>query len=239
MGKTIFKRLAALALTAGLCLSFAGAVKADDYYINDLGEDGYQELINNYQNRPDPYSDVSTSAWYCEAVEACKTAGYMNGYPDGTFRPNATITRAECAQILSNVNSHWDAEVYYSDVAFSAWYADVASHYGPYMGGSYTDYSQTTPLGYAVYFYPSRSCTREDFAYGFGNVIHITSQSTAANPFADQSAINPNYANTILCLRNEGIINGNPDGTFAPKSTITRAEVAQILYNYELRVWLH
>ena len=43
----------------------------------------------------------------------------------------------------------------------------------------------------------------------------------------------------ISALYNAGIINGNPDGSFAPNSTITRAEVAQILYNYELRVWLH
>ena len=39
-------------------------------------------------------------------------------------------------------------------------------------------------------------------------------------------------------MKNDGIINGNPDGSFAPNSTIMCAEVAQILYNYELRVGL-
>lgn len=207
MGKTIFKRLTALALTAGLCLSFAGAVT---------------------------FTDVSPASWYYNAVDTSSNAGYLNGYPDGTFRPNAAMTRAECAQMLKNVSSHWDAEVYYSDVDSSAWYADVVSHYGPYMGGSYTDYSQTTPLGYAAYFYPNRACTREDFAYGFGLVIGIPTSNPGFG-FDDWASINPEYVDVIGSLKTYGIINGDGQGrygNFNPKSTITRAEVAQILTNY-------
>ena len=63
----------------------------------------------------------------------------MNGYDDGSFRPNANVTRAECAQILSNINPEWRAEIIYYDVDSSKWYRNVVSHYGTYMGGTYTD----------------------------------------------------------------------------------------------------
>ena len=45
------------------------------------------------------FSDVSASAWYNNAVSTMVRAGVINGYPDGTFKPNAPITRAELATI--------------------------------------------------------------------------------------------------------------------------------------------
>ena len=47
------------------------------------------------------YSDVSADQWYNNAVSTMTRAGIVNGYPDGTFRPNAPITRAEMAKIIA------------------------------------------------------------------------------------------------------------------------------------------
>ena len=207
--KTLFERLSTLILTGALCLSFAGAVDAK------------------------PFSDVNENNWYYFAVAMANDVGYMTGYPDGTFRPNETMTRAECAQILCNITPYWDAEVYYSDVHNSSWYANVVNHYGPYMGGTYTDYSQPTPIGYARYFYPKRACTREDFAYGLSNILNLP--DVGGPGFDDYDKINPQYADGIMRLRHNGIVNGDGFGRygrFNPKNTITRAEVAQIITNY-------
>ena len=47
------------------------------------------------------FSDVGQiGAWALPAVEEMVAAGYMSGYPDGTFRPTATTTRAQAAQVL-------------------------------------------------------------------------------------------------------------------------------------------
>jgi hypothetical protein len=46
------------------------------------------------------FSDVVGSAWYADAVAAASEAGLIAGYPDGTFRPNQTITRAELASLV-------------------------------------------------------------------------------------------------------------------------------------------
>ena len=46
------------------------------------------------------YSDVKNDAWYAVAVEDVSAAGLMEGYEDGTFRPNESMTRAEVATVL-------------------------------------------------------------------------------------------------------------------------------------------
>ena len=49
------------------------------------------------------FSDVSEDAYYYESVHDLKAAGFISGYPDGTFHPSNEITRAEFSLILSNV----------------------------------------------------------------------------------------------------------------------------------------
>ncbi|MGX8796686.1 S-layer homology domain-containing protein [Fusibacter sp. JL298sf-3] len=48
------------------------------------------------------YSDVTPSAWYADAVNRMTQHGLVKGYLDGTFKPHATITREELAQIIYN-----------------------------------------------------------------------------------------------------------------------------------------
>ena len=49
------------------------------------------------------YLDVSTSAWYYTYVAQATTYGWIGGYPDGTFRPNNSITRVEVCVIVNNM----------------------------------------------------------------------------------------------------------------------------------------
>lgn len=49
-----------------------------------------------------PFSDVDENMWYAEYINFATNHGWINGYEDGTFRPNAPITRAEAAKILAN-----------------------------------------------------------------------------------------------------------------------------------------
>lgn len=51
------------------------------------------------------FSDVPSSAWYAGAVGAMSGRGFLSGYGDGTFRPNATITYEEMVAVLANVSA--------------------------------------------------------------------------------------------------------------------------------------
>ena len=79
------------------------------------------------------YSDVSAGQWYNNAVSTMTSAGIVNGYPDGTFRPNAPITRAEMVKIIAlfakldktadrfpDTAGHW-AEAYIRLAAGNGW----------------------------------------------------------------------------------------------------------------------
>lgn len=57
------------------------------------------------------FRDVKTTDWFYQQVSKMAKLGYINGYEDGTFRPNAPITRAEAAAIIANImNVTPDAE---------------------------------------------------------------------------------------------------------------------------------
>ena len=58
-------------------------------------------LVNKVENEDHLFNDVSVSAWYADAVRQMTGFGLVNGYTDGTFKPNAKITRAEFVAILS------------------------------------------------------------------------------------------------------------------------------------------
>ena len=47
------------------------------------------------------YDDVSSSDWYADFIDAAVDLGLIEGYPDGTIRPEATITRAEACTIVN------------------------------------------------------------------------------------------------------------------------------------------
>ena len=66
------------------------------------------------------YSDVAATAWYNTAVSTLSSMGIITGYPDGTFRPNAAITRAEFAAIAARFDHDGDkTAAKFSDIALS------------------------------------------------------------------------------------------------------------------------
>ena len=75
------------------------AVYADDL---DLIGAGGSVPAPTPESTPDakPFPDVPASAWYAEAVNGLSARGIVNGYPDGSFKPEQTATRAEVAVML-------------------------------------------------------------------------------------------------------------------------------------------
>ena len=79
---------------------------------------------DEYYMETNPYTDVSDTIWFNNAISTLSNAGIITGYPDGTFRPNAPITRAELAAIasrfddlsggicrLTDIAGHWAEEL--------------------------------------------------------------------------------------------------------------------------------
>ncbi len=80
-----------------------------------LLEDGVRSENFTHQN---DFSDVAADGWYCSSVSTLSRMGIIAGYPDGTFRPNAPITRAEFAAIATRFDNNGDkTPVDFKDIA--------------------------------------------------------------------------------------------------------------------------
>ena len=99
------------------------------------------------------YSDVAATSWYNTAVSTLSSMGIITGYPDGTFRPNAAITRAEFAAIAARFDHDGDKT--------AAKFSDIANHWAKdeisiaYNNGWITGYPDGT-------FGPQRDITRAE-----------------------------------------------------------------------------
>lgn len=109
------------------------------------------------------YSDVSDTAWYSTAVSTLSKMGVISGYPDGTFRPNAPITRAEFAAMIAR----FDETAKSADTPFT----DISGHWaenaiGKAYGNGWVEGSSKTV------FCPESNLTRAETATLLNRVLH-------------------------------------------------------------------
>ena len=86
-----------------------------------------EEARDAYWSQTNPYPDVKATDWFNNAVSTLTNMGIINGYEDGTFRPNNFITRAELTKIavcfFTTADEYFGKKSSFSDVPETAWYA--------------------------------------------------------------------------------------------------------------------
>jgi len=104
--------------------------------LGDLGKDKFDES-KTYQN---DFSDVAEDAWYTTYVGFMAELKIIAGYPDGTFKPEATITRAEFATIISRLDELKTSTINFPDVPDWHWARGyIANAYARNLIGGYPD----------------------------------------------------------------------------------------------------
>lgn len=179
---------------------------------------------------PAPLNIVNTYRTYHPSTPSKPTLNtgdhyaYVMGYPDGTVRPNGSITRAEVSAILFRLLSdktrdeYFTTESSFTDVKAGAWYNNSIATLE--KAGVIVD----TAKGGA--FRPNEAITRAELAA-------MLAQFSDAKPvkgvkFSDVSAGHWAYE-AIAIAAKMGWIEGYPDGTFRPDATITRAEMMTLV----------
>ena len=174
--------------------------------------------------------------WAQEQIEAAVQSGWVSGYPDGTFRPDATITRAEFVKMLlsatnmdpysklvqwmkgsnktnqgplTDMSSHWLTKQGLTDVALASGLVVV------------DDYNEHK-------FQPEKAIARYEITLmadrALGLVYPATHEENIDLSFTDKDTIQDWMRGYIKQATNVGILKGYPDGSFGPKKTATRAE---------------
>ena len=188
---------------------------------------------NAAASQPMPFTDVALDSWYAPYVRTVWLNSLFQGTAADTFAPRDTMTRAMFVQVLANLDSA-DLAGYaataplFDDTNSTAWYFAAVQ-----WAATHDIVRGVAPQQFA----PSRAVTREEMAVMLHNYIisrgvEFDTTQIDAPPFADQNDISAWAAHAVNSIRNIGIILGHPDGTFAPRDTATRAEVAAIFARY-------
>jgi len=147
---------------------------------------------------------------------------YVSGYPDRTFRPNNSITRAEMAmmlyRLLDNSALRAPRPAPFSDMQTDAWWYTAVSYLT--WIGVITGYPDGT-------FRPDNPITRAEFLTLMTKFMDVE-PSFANSPFPDLSRDHWGYGFVMAGVL-EGWIVGYPDGTFRPNAFLTRAEAVTII----------
>ncbi len=148
------------------------------------------------------FSDVSTGAWYYDYVLNMADSGVIDGFPDGSFRPGSTLTRAQAMKLL--LCAHKDL----ADVTGDGW-AEKAMAKAAELG--LCDSAQDG----------AADISRLDFCKAAAKLFAVTGTAETFPDCEDAS---------VLALASNGVIGGFEDGTFRPDSTLTRAQIAKIVW---------
>jgi len=169
---------------------------------------------------PPAFSDVPQDHWAAGYIETLAARGIVDGFPDGTFRPDGAVSRAQFVKMLDltlqlPLSSSPTA---FTDVPGSAWFAAyvaTAAQTGIAAGTSPTTFS------------PDAAVTREQMAVLLARALKLT--RTAGLRFADGARIDAWALQGVREAAAAGYVQGFPDGTFQPQGTTTRAQAAKVL----------
>lgn len=161
--------------------------------------------------------------WAQDEIDYLLSKKIVSGYPDGTFKPDRPITRAEFIKIINRItNNKEKSTVPFKDVNEADWYYnDVAV---AIKSGYIEGYGDNT-------FRPNNPITREEAAKILATVFRLQDGSIRNSAFVDQEEISPWAQEYVILLHNRGYVSGYGDGTFRPKAPITRAESVKMITN--------
>ncbi|MBO8126998.1 MAG: S-layer homology domain-containing protein [Firmicutes bacterium] len=109
------------------------------------------------------FSDVKTDHWAANYINALAEDGIITGYPDGTFRPNNHITRAEAVTMVARV-----LDLLNNDETIPQWsqsFMDVGPDHWAFIPVELTSRLQVLPPQWSDRFQPKRNITRAEVAY--------------------------------------------------------------------------
>ncbi|ELS33934.1 MULTISPECIES: S-layer homology domain-containing protein [Pseudanabaena] len=178
------------------------------------------------------FNDVPTGYWAQTFIQELASRDIIKGFPDGGFRPNDPVTRAQFAAMLSKA-------VNKSPVRGTVTFVDVSSNYwaAPAIQKSYTTGFMSGYPGNV--FEPTQNIPRVQILVSLANGLSYSASQpteTTLQTYADASGI-PNYArNSVAAATENRLVVNYPNVQFLnPNQTATRAEVAAFIYQALVR----
>ena len=167
-----------------------------------------------------PFSDVSTSAYYYEAVKWAQGKGITGGIGNGLFGPNQPCTRAQIVTFLWRAAGSPEPKAMssFADVSTDAYYAKAVAWA--------VENGITTGTGDGK-FSPDATCTRaQSVTFLFRAIGKLVDSKAEFSDVLTDSY----YANAVAWAVENGVTNGIGDGLFGPDNSCTRAQIVTFLF---------
>ena len=167
-----------------------------------------------------PFSDVSTSAYYYEAVKWAQEKGITGGIGNGLFGPNQPCTRAQIVTFLWRAAGSPEPKAMssFADVSTDAYYAKAVAWA--------VENGITTGTGDGK-FSPDATCTRaQSVTFLFRAIGKLVDSKAEFSDVLTDSY----YANAVAWAVENGVTNGIGDGLFGPNNSCTRAQIVTFLF---------
>ncbi|MNZ82312.1 Cellulosome-anchoring protein precursor [compost metagenome] len=168
----------------------------------------------------------SKGHWAEKTIDTYVKLNFIRGYTNGQFKPNANITRAEFASLISrvfNLNAVTGQSANMSDIS-SHWAKEAIEQLaGAGVLGGYSDGT----------FRPNQAISREEIVVILSRIVNLNSmnQDDSKGNFTDLSTANSYATQAIKSAAKAGIVSGRNDGEFDPHGNTTRAEALTIIQN--------
>ena len=166
------------------------------------------------------FADVSTDAYYYEAVKWAAKKGITGGTGDGTFNPNGSCTRAHIVTFLWRAAGSPEPKstVSFADVPADSYYAKAVAWA--------VENGITLGTGDGT-FSPNATCTRAQSVTFLYRALGTA--PTTVNGFTDVTA-DAFYADAVAWAVESGVTNGTSASTFSPNNGCTRAQIVTFLF---------
>jgi hypothetical protein len=200
--------------------------------------DGYYTMTGGGYAKLHPvFKDVLETDWYFDAVCYAYDNGLFKGTEDDIFSPDVIMTRAMFVTVLHRLNESRKRQgasslpgadgKLFTDVPNGWWYTDAVLW--ATANGMITGYDDGT-------FRPDAALTREQMAaiiyrYASYEGLNTASGSGLYDTLPDTGDVSDYAVPAMRWVVSRGVINGS-DGKLMPRSSATRAQVAQIFMNY-------
>lgn len=186
--------------------------------------------VNVQAADPKEFTDVSETHWAYQEINLLSREGAINGYEDGTFRPNNPITRAEAVKVIDLMFTSQAISDYnpnFSDIPTTHWAFDHIARVHDYK--YITGYQDNT-------FRPNNNITRAEMAAILNRVVDLfyefTQQTRPPHQSSYKDVLESHWAYLhISQLSTVNVIKGYEDNTFRPNNNITRAEFVVMCSN--------
>ncbi|RYI27911.1 hypothetical protein EVU96_15760 [Bacillus infantis] len=169
------------------------------------------------------FSDVKDSHWAATEIYSLVEQGIINGYPDGTFRPSVTLNRGQAANLLTSaleLDIPTDLSAF-KDLSTKSVFAEGAA--ATKAAGIFGGKENGTVFGAAD------ELTREQMASVLVRAFDLEDTGEEVS-FTDWERISPSHRENVKILAQNGITTGKADGSFDPKSAVSRAHFVTFLY---------